>query len=138
MVLNAGRVFYSIWDKPSHRKIVVTITEGIVAFVHATTNKELVERDCRRVENKWKNQKLHTMIFLPAGCCTDFLENRWVDCNAASSEEELLLIADRTFQETQSTIPDNYLGQIKVGISSSHLVPDKIRKMVVDSMPKIR
>lgn len=132
MPLAIGQVFYysysAGWDKPSHPKIVVTLEEGIVVFVHATTNQVFVERHCRRVEKK--KTHLLTKVFLKAGCCIELPKDCWVNCNAASYEEELIMRTEPTFKETTSFIPIDSIRKIRVGILSSDLISDKIRKMI--------
>jgi hypothetical protein len=139
MPLAQGKIFYysleAAWDTPPHPKIVFAIKDGTIAFVHTTKNKHVVENRCKRVENKWRGQPLNTMVFVPAGCCPEITEDCWVDCSQAKGEEETLLLTDRSFHPTTSSIPAEILEKILVGVSSSHLVSDKIRKMARNVKP---
>lgn len=134
MPLSCGKVFFCSlaepWDYPSHPKIVVASKDGIIAFVHATTDRALVAKRCMRIEKKKAGEQLITMVRIPAGTCPELSEECWIDCSQATSEEEVLLLADRTFRPTNSSIPATTLAEIRIGILSTHIPTDKVKNMV--------
>ncbi len=142
MALSCGDIFYysvsRSWDCPPHPKVVLASEDGVVAFVHATADKQLAEQHCRRVEGKRHGQPLNTLVFLPVGCCPAITQDCWVDCSDATYEEEVLIEDDGSFCSTGSQIPAAILAQIRVGVSSSHVVADKVRRMAQNAMPKPR
>jgi hypothetical protein len=139
MPLPEGQVFYyslpQIWDAPPHPKIVIADAKGILIFVTATHDPIVTTRHCLRAEKKKVVSSLVTLIKVDCNGGQGKNEDGWVDCNLAASEDAEAVFKDASYSLTAVQVPHDTLMKIKVGILSSPMVPEKIKKPIRASLP---